>query len=202
MRTSRLILTAMAAMLSLSLSACDPASGLALDTGMNYSLRNATYMATDNLVKGAEGKMPSSVPLLVGTISDVNKLETSTPLGRTIAEQVSSRLVQDGFNVADVRFRNAINVKMDPRDKTADGEYFLSRDTSVLKGEQEVGAAVTGTYTIASNVVLVNLRIIEASTSRVISTTDYRIPMTDDIRAMTGGSGFFKPGAYAKDWNF
>lgn len=194
----------LAAALMITLSACDPNSGLAFNTDVNYRMNTSTYGATDALLKQAETKLPTSVPLLVGTISDVNKLETTSPLGRTIAEQVSSRLVQKGYTVSDVRFRNAINVKQDSRDKNADGEYFLSRDTSVLKGEQEVGAAVTGTYTVASDEVMVNLRIIEASNSRVISSIDYRIPLTDDIRTMLGNdkNKFFKPGPYARDWNF
>ena len=105
--------------------------------------------------------------------------------------------------MTDVRFRNAINVKQDSHDNTQAGEYFLSRDLAVISTEQDVGAVVTGTYVEGAADVLVNLRMIAATSGQVIAATDFRMPKTGDINALAGdGEAFFKPGPYARDYNF
>lgn len=177
------------------LSACDTTTGLAIDA-QNYDIRmkDSSYMAADALSKQSSQRLPQGTPILIGTLSDINKMETSTPLGRTIAEQIGARFVQRGYTVSDVRFRNAINVKQTENKKDA-GEYFLSRDTAVLKGEQDVGAVVTGTYVVAKTEVLVNLRMIEATSSRVLAAYDYRLPMTSDVRALVYGAKAASAGA-------
>lgn len=187
-----------------TVTACDPATGLMLDAD-NGSLRmmDSSYAAADGLIRQSGKMLDPTTPLLVGTLSDVNKLETSSPLGRMIAEQVAARFVQRGFVVSDVRFRNAINVKESAKDPSAAGEYVLSRDTSVLKGEQDVGAIITGTYVNARNEVLVNLRLLDASNSRIIAAYDYRLPKTRDVRALLeNGNDDFEPGLYTLDWNW
>ncbi len=189
-----------------SVTACDPATGIMLDTeNGNVRMMDSSYQAADALIKQAGPMLDPSTPLLIGTLSDVSKMETSSPLGRMVAEQVGARFVQRGFIVSDVRFRNAINVKDSAKDPSAAGEYFLSRDTAVLKGEQDVGAIITGTYVVARNEVLVNLRLMEASSSRVLAAHDYRMPMTRDVRSLVDNSTSkeaFKPGLYSLDWNW
>lgn len=188
---------------ALGLSACDPTTGLHFNPDVNYNIASGSYTATDRLIMQAGTTLPKNTPLLVGTIADANNLETSSPLGRTVAEQVAARLVQKGYTVTDVRFRNAINVKQDSRDETQAGEFFLSRDLSVISTQQDVGAVVTGTYVDGADDVLVNLRLIAATTGQIISATDFRMPKTSDVRALTGGDeAFFKPGPYARDYNF
>lgn len=204
MRVFRPVFAAVLIALGLGVTACDPNTGLAMGEPYNYRMSYVTYRAADDLIKQTQDTLPQNVPLVVGTISDVNKLESSSPLGRAIAEQLSSRFVQRGYTVSDLRFRNAINVKQGGKDAAAAGEYVLSRDTAVLKGEQEVGATITGTYAIANKQVLVNVRLIEASNSRVLASTDFRLPMSQDVQALSTNEGgaFFKPGPYARDWNF
>jgi len=203
MRVFRPVFGALLAVLGLGITACDPSTGLAFPSAnYHYNMANVTYRIADEMMLQTKDTLPKDVPLVVTTIADVNQLETTTPLGRALSEQLGSRFVQKGYKVSDLRFRNAINVKQDGRDATAAGEYILSRDTSVLKGEQEVGATLTGTYAVANNQVLVNLRLIAAGNSRVLAARDFRLPMTEDTRALLGEASFYKPSPYARDWNF
>lgn len=192
--------------LLVQLAACDTTTGLDLGTEAPVSMKEMSYKAADSLVAQTQKTLPAGTPILIGTLSDVNQMETSTPLGRMIAEQVGTRLVQRGFIVSDVRFRNAINVKETASNKGQAGEYFLSRDTSVLKGEQDVGAVVTGTYVKAKREVLVNLRMIDARSSRVLAATDYRVPVNSDVRALTNNDSAVdangNPDPYAYDWGW
>lgn len=190
--------------LAIGLSACDPTTGFDLSSEPSVSMRESSYRAADNLAAQTQKTLPPGTPILVGTLNDVNQMETSTALGRMIAEQVGARLVQRGYIVSDVRFRNAINVKEDAGRQSQAGEFFLSRDTSVLKGEQDVGAVVTGTYVKAKREVLVNLRMIDAGSSRILAATDYRLPMNSDVRALMKADqeGDFQEGDYAIDWGW
>lgn len=187
-----------------TVSACDPGTGLVMDVeNGNLRMMDSSYAAADALIRQSGKVLDPSTPLVVGTLSNVNKMETSSPLGRMIAEQVGARFVQRGFTVSEVRFRNAINVKESGKDASAAGEYVLSRDTNVLKGEQDVGAIITGTYVEARNEVLVNLRLLDAATSRIIAAHDYRLPKTRDVRSLIDGdSSNFEPGLYSLDWNW
>lgn len=186
------------------LAACDPSTGFDFNTEPSVSMRDMSYKAADVLIMQTKNTMPAGTPILLGTLSDVNRMETSTALGRMITEQVGARMAQRGFNVADVRFRNAINVKEHYANAAEAGEYFLSRDTSVLKGEQDVGAVVTGTYAKAQREVLVNLRMIDARTSRILAATDYRLPINSDVRTLlkseSGGDFDNNPSGF--DWGW
>ena len=191
--------------LVMGVSACDPTTGFGFSNEPHVSMRDMSYQAADRLMAQTQKSLPAGTPILVGTLNDVNQMETSTALGRMIAEQVGARFVQRGWTVSDVRFRNAINVKETRDNKDEAGEFFLSRDTSVLKGEQDVGAVVTGTYVHARNEVLVNLRMIDARTSRILAATDYRLPANSDVRALVAadhGEDFDRNPAGTYNWGW
>lgn len=198
----RLISALLVSTLTLGVVACDPTTGLYFNPDVNYNIATGTYTATDRLVAQAGSNLPKDIPLLVGTIADANELDEASPLGRAISEQVAARMVQRGFTVNEVRFRQGINVKEDPRDQDQAGEFFLSRDTSVIGTEQDAGAVITGTYVEGTKDVLVNLRIIVAQTGQIIAATDFRMPKSGDVNALLGDGVFFEPGPYAREFNF
>lgn len=206
MRILRFALASVLAIASIgALTACDPATGFAVDMrNQDYKLVDSSYKAADVLIAQSNKTLQPTTPLLVGTLNDVNRLETSSPFGRIIAEQVAARFVQRGFVVSDVRFRGAINVKDGRNDGAESGEFFLSRDTSVLKGEQDVGAVITGTYVTSGNTeVMVNLRLIDATTSRVVAAYDYRVPLTSEIKGLIYGSnGGNQSAMFSPHWEY
>lgn len=143
-------------------------------------LQGSSYEAAEYLSKQAVNKINPHTPIAVGTLSDVNAMETSSALGRLIAEQIASRLVHLGHTVAEVRLRNAINVKAG-RDS---GEYMTSRDPSFLAPTTNVGAIVTGTYTVGSEHVHINLRLIDVNSGRIVSAYDYQLENEDNVREL------------------
>jgi len=178
-----------------SLSACAPATrGTlgSLPTRDEKPLSNYSYSAADSLMSRARGSVTAATPLLVATIGNVDSVETSSPLGRMISEQISSRLSQRGYNVSEMKLRSSINV-------TEGGEYILSRDPAAITAEHQAAAAVTGTYTRAGDHVLVNLRLIDLGSGRIVTSYDYTMPMTDDIRSLLNGA---KTGWFGQSWAY
>lgn len=154
------------------------------------SLMSYNYTAVDKLMAQSTGKnITKATPMLVGTIGDVNNVESSSTLGRAITEQISARLAQKGYKVAELKLRQGISIQQGGSyNPGASGEYLLSRDVRDISGEHKAAAAITGTYSVGVNKVLINLRLIDIRSGNVITAYDYVLPKTVDIRAMTSNS--------------
>lgn len=179
----------------LTLTACDPAQfqSEVLNIDQKVDVQQRSYEAADVLVRQASNALSLDTPIIVGTLSDINRFENSTPLGRLIPEQVGTRLAQLGYNVQEVKLRKSINVN---NDLGTSGEFLTSRDPEDISSEQQAGAVVTGTYTIATKNVMINLRMVDTQTRRVLGAYDYTMPVNSDIRQMskaeTGQGVFFE----------
>lgn len=149
-------------------------------------LQDYSYDATDDLISDARFGARGSMPILVGTLNDVDKLERSSTFGRIVAEQISARFAQRGYNVAELKMRNSVNIKQGLGDPNESGEFLLSRDIGAIGGEHQAAAAVTGTYAVAGREIMVNLKMIDVATGKVISATDYAVPLDSNIRGLIG----------------
>lgn len=182
-----------AALLVLGLSACAaPRTPYAISS---KPLMNYNYTAIDQLMSRAGKSINKTTPMLVGTIGDVNNVEKSSTLGRTITEQLSARLAQKGYKVAELKLRQGISIQQGGLTGASGGEYLLSRDVRSISGEHKAAAAVTGTYSVGADSVLVNLRLLDIRTGNVITGYDYVLPKTADVSSMTheanGPESFF-----------
>lgn len=177
-------------------TACTRYGGIQ-NLGGNSSIQTASYKAAEAL--STQSGSPQGT-IAVATISDSSLIETSSPLGRMISDQLGARFVQLGYNVSEVRLRNDINVQQS-YDGVWDGEYVLSRDRAQLAAKTNARSVVSGTYVVGSDSVLVNLRMIDVNSARVVAAYDYSLPMSDDVRRLVrseaGGSG---TGIFASGW--
>lgn len=168
-----------------TLSACqtpDPNNPFA--PAVVLGVQDYTYDATDDLISDARRGISANTPILVGTLSDVDKLERSSTFGRMISEQISSRLSQRGFSVSELKMRNSVNIKEGLGDTNESGEYLFSRDVSAIGGEHAAAAAVTGTYAVAGKEILVNLKMIDVASGKLLSATDFTVPLDSNTRPL------------------
>ncbi len=192
---------------TLGLSACDNNFAVShLNTSSLYLANNdytdnrlawETYRAADRMMNQS-WKVARQTPVLVGTINDVDFLETSSTFGRVIQEQISTRLTQRGYNVTELKLRNSLNIKQGIINPVESGEFMLSRDLESLKGEHKAAAVITGTYAIAGEEVMVNLKLLDVATSKVLGSTDYSVTLDSNTRRLiqnnsgsAGGVTFF-----------
>ncbi len=133
------------------------------------AITRANYKAADQIAQGLKAKGQSGL-ILVATLADVTKLDTSTPLGRISGEQIASRLAQNGLTVVEVKFRKDLYIQQDT------GEFMLARNIERIAAEYQASAVVVGTYAVAETQVLVSLRAVDAKSAAILSAVDYALP--------------------------
>lgn len=127
------------------------------------------------------GLISEGDPILVTTIADVDRLDTSSSLGRITGEQIASRLAQLGFNVTEVKVRGNLFVEKERGDyenrgSPFSGEFVLSRNVEQIAKEHNAVAVIAGTYAVGRTHTIISLRAIDLATKRIIAGCDYAVP--------------------------
>lgn len=187
------LLSVLVMVLGLGVAACSPHApafkGAHENAKTDREVSYYSYVASDRLIRQLRGSIADGTPILVGTIADINKLETSNPLGRAITEHVSTRFVQRGFTVSEMKLRQSVNIQDTLKGEQASGEFLMSRDVRAVSGEHKAVAIVSGTYAIADTEVLVTIRVVDVASGHVLASTDYTLPRNEDVNALLAGSG-------------
>lgn len=142
--------------------------GRELIFGTDVNLREKSYAAADYMVHQArsyidEGDVIQAVPL-----TNIDAPELSSQLAHIIPAQVGSRLAQLGYY-------------MDLSDVVpiADDSFHVG-----VGQTEKPNHVLAGTYRILDDGFQVNLRIVEQESSRIISTFDYQIPRSSEVKAL------------------
>lgn len=158
-------------------------SGCASLFGTNLIKTN--YQAADSLLE--KSKLQKGTTVVIATIVDINNIEKSSQLGRTISQQLATKFVDNGIKVIEIKLRNNIYIK------NQTGELLLSRHISKLAKEIKADSVIAGTYSNSTQTVFVNLRVIDPKTNIIQSTIDYKIAKDDIIRELVDGKrNFFR----------
>jgi len=151
----------------------------------NNILARQTYDAVDRLIRQAHRRgEETSIPMVVATLSNIDTMEHTNRFGRVVGEQISSRLTQQGITTSELKLRKSVNIKQSRDNLSQGGEYILSRDINDIRTEYKVGYAVTGTYGIAEDSVMVNLKLIDIKNGHIAAATDYSVDINDDVDAL------------------
>jgi len=103
--------------------------------------------------------------VILTSFVDLNQLNKTTTFGRLLGESMYNELHIRKFDVTDFRGQDAVSVN-------ADGEFHITRDVNKLKDHIEsIEYIVVGTYVkFEGNSVLINARILDSESGKVIST--------------------------------
>lgn len=151
--------------------------------GGSTNLIKFSYSIADNLV---ERSMPPLVPrhpkmpILVTTLVDNNDLTQTSSFGRILQEHITSRLVQQGYTVREIKLAGTLAIE------AQSGETMLSRDLKRISGAQEAQAILVGTISRTNRLLYISARLINPVTNNIISTDDYQLCMDDNILAIFG----------------
>lgn len=139
------------------------------------------YEAADALIASINPTrtFPPDATMLVATLVELDSLTESSSLGRSVSEQVQARLTQRGYSVIEMKLRGQMLVKKNQ------GELMLSRELQDLRKTHQAEAVVVGTYTLARNLVYINLKMIDAD-NVVIGAHSYALPLDRNVRSMLG----------------
>jgi len=181
MKTLKSVFTALALA---ALSACtinpESASTAPMPTAAPDDMIFASYGAAENLVRAPQGIVDHGKPILIASLVNINNLETSSALGRMIAEQMSSRLVTMGYSVVELKLRNSFLIK------EGKGEFILSRDVRDISRSRGAQAVIAGTYAVGAKAVFVNVRLIRATDSKILAAHDYTLPLDENMVFLLG----------------
>ena len=151
--------------------------------GTETDLIKFSYKIADQLTEKAYPPLVPlnpDMPLLVTTFVDNNNFRQTSQFGRTMQEHITSRLVQLGYAVKEIKLSNSLLIEQQS------GETILSRDLKKLSQSQKAQAILVGTVSVANRTMYISSRLIDPVTANVISSDDYRLCMDDQILAMFG----------------
>lgn len=163
------------------LSACtaltDGISGVS--TEHSNSLISSSYRAVDQLVAHqARSAFSPGQKILVATVVNLNNLNESSAFGRLVAEHASSRLVQLGANVTELKLRGNLFVS------AKQGELLLSREAKEISSSYNADAVLVGTYADSLDRIYVTLKLIRAQDAQIVSAYNYAIEKHGPINGL------------------
>ncbi len=169
--------------LALSLGACslEPSRPAAMSV---EDYIGKTYDAVDQILAQAErahaerGQFNKFDPIIVATLVNIDELAESSRLGRSISEQVASRMTQRGYQVVELKLRGDLFVKR------SEGELLLSREIKDISLRHKAQAVVVGTYAMAEKFVHVNLKVVTGDTHHALAAIDYGLPMDENTKTL------------------
>ena len=138
----------------------------------------ANYAAASSLLARLQGQLAMEQPLIVATVVNIDALDRSSTLGRLISEQVSARFTLAGHRMIEMKFRNNVYMARDQ------GELMLTREIRDLASSHNAQAVIVGTYAQSSDMVFVNLKVIQPDTNVALAVHDYALPLDSMTRSM------------------
>ncbi len=106
---------------------------------------------------------------VVSFVSLSSSLQDTNVLGNQLADNLIVQMRHYGFEVLDIKTMAAIEIGRQ-------GEFVFSRDVQKLSQNQRVDHVLSGTMTYRNNGVLINARIVEMGTNRVVASAQQLIP--------------------------
>jgi TolB-like protein len=166
-------------------SGCSYFNGTRLENilGSDTDLIDFSYEIAENLVDRSMPPLVSShkdMPILVTTFVDNNDLTKTSRFGRLLQEHITSRLVQLGYTVREIKLTQTINIE--PKS----GETVLSRDLAKISGELQAQAILAGTASRSGRQLYISARLISPENSNIIATYDHQLYMDNNLLAMFG----------------
>ncbi len=144
----------------------------------------ASHTAVDRLLASTPPtkRLDRQQPIIVASLVNIDDLQSSR-LGRTISEQLSTRLTMNGYTVIELKLRGNIFVK------EGAGELLLSRELKEITRNHQAQAVLVGTYAPSRGSLFVDIKLVGVGDNQVIAAHDYALPIDGDIRAMLWEAG-------------
>ena len=128
-------------------------------------------------------RLDRSAMIMTAPFADLHAPQTTSPLGRILAEETGNRFSRFGYRVADTRA-----FMPTPYSLKESGETALSPEPDQAGATSGMRTILTGTYALADGGLRVSARIVNVSDHAVLAATSCRLRLTDEVRALMGAS--------------
>jgi TolB-like protein len=143
------------------------------------------YLARQLVVNRHNGQSVHGERIILTSMVNLEDLYETSAFGRTMTESLSTTLFKYGFNVAEVRKAPSVFVR------SKEGELVLSRDVALLAESQAVHGIISGTYSLTPTTVIVNVRLLDATSQEVLSVAGMELQRTRNINYLLTEKGTF-----------
>ncbi len=172
-------------LLTVTLTSCSYFNGTRFESllGKDTNLISLAYRISDDLEKRAYPpliKRHPDQPILTTTFVDNNDLDQTSHFSRVLQEHMTSRFVQGGYTVREIKMRNQLLIQ--PKS----GESILSRELRHISSSQRAQAVMIGTYSFTDRTMYLSARFVDPTTANIISSADYQLAMDGNVLAMFG----------------
>jgi TolB-like protein len=157
---------------TIQINAATNNQGYVAPVGSNGPIDDKIVELADSLLASSRIAQSDMGNIAITSFVDLHDLSKSSAFGRTIAETFFNELFVRGFNVADFRGQNAITVN-------PTGEFFLTRNVKLINRKIENSYVLVGTFSSIDNKMLINARIIDNRTGRVVASAKTYYETTD-----------------------
>ena len=120
-------------------------------------------------------KLDTNKPVLITSFVRLDKLKETSEFGRVVGESLINEHSNRGFNVIEFRGQMAVSIN-------DQGEYFISRKPHEIKSQIPNTYIVVGTYSRQGGRIILNARVIDNITGKIISSarSTYKHNMVND----------------------
>ena len=149
--------------------------------GKDVNLISYSYDIADDLIQESFPPLTPrhpDLPVLTTTFVDNNDLNSTSHFGRLLQEHISSRFVQQGYTVKEIKLAKNLTIK------EYSGETILSRELSRIEKNQKAQALLVGTISHTQRTMYISARLVNPLDQSVISSKNYRLYMDQNVLAM------------------
>lgn len=126
------------------------------------TLNDAILSISNQLSRNSKLNPTDTGTITVTSFVDLQQLNKTSQFGRVLGESLFSELFVRGFNVSDFRGQNAISIN-------GNGEFYITRNITKLQSEVSNTYIVVGTYSKIDQNVIINARILDNKTGKIVS---------------------------------
>jgi len=130
--------------------------------GSNGGIDDKINELADKLL--ASSRIPSDDLGNIAITSFVNlhQLDQTSYFGRSVSETFFNELFVRGFNVSDFRGQNVLTVN-------PTGEFYITRNVKEINRKIQNSYVLVGTYTVIDGKILINARIMDNVTGKIVA---------------------------------
>lgn len=150
---------------------------LAIPTAQAHKTIDKTIQDLANrLFKSSKISKETIDDIAITSFVDLNQFDKTTHFGRALSEGFFDELFIRGFNVSDFRGQGTLSINKN-------GEYFLTRDVKLLHKDVQSDYILVGTYTTFENQVMINARIMDSQSGKIVASARSNY-ITNDCRIL------------------
>lgn len=143
------------------------------------------YLARQLVANRQSGTAVQGERIILTSMVSLDDLYETSAFGRTMTESLSTTLFKYGFRVAEIRKAPSVFVR------SQEGELVLSRDVALLAGSQAVHGIISGTYSLTPTTVIINVRLLDATSQEVLSVAGMELQRTRSVNYLLTERGRF-----------